>query len=108
MAMRLPCRSFQSAMDYARHKADETGRTWYVNRLASSGMQYEASDVAITDTSFGGGVVETIKPLRACIRCGAPFVAVALGIEPGKAFAHRYCQKCRASLPITDVITEVR
>lgn len=60
--MKLPHRTLQSAFDHAQFKANETRRTWYVNRLASSGMCYEASDTPITDTSFGGGLVKTVEP----------------------------------------------
>jgi hypothetical protein len=61
--MRIPYQTLQAAKDVADVKAAATGRTWYVNRLASSGpMRYEAANAPITDTSFGAGVVYTASP----------------------------------------------
>ena len=61
--MRIPHKFLKDARDHARLKANETGEIWYVNRLASSGpMHYEVSDEAITNTSFGGGLVSVIHP----------------------------------------------
>ena len=59
--MRLPCKTYQEAVTYALQKSSEDLTvTWYINRLASSGMKYEVSTKPITNTSFGGGVVATI------------------------------------------------
>jgi hypothetical protein len=59
--MSLPCRSFISARDYALAKSRENPKkTWYINRLASSGNGYEVSETPITDTSFGGGVLARV------------------------------------------------
>lgn len=61
--MRIPCRTVSEALSHAQFKANETRTTWYVNRLASSGpMRYESSSIAITDASFGGGLVHTVEP----------------------------------------------
>lgn len=66
MRMRLPYSDLAHAMTVARQKAQATGDTWYVNRLASSGpMRYEVADVPITDTSFGGSVIVAFHPAAA-------------------------------------------
>ena len=70
--IRLPYPTFAEAKHRAEHSALFTGRTLYVNRLASSGvMKYEVSTQPM-DTTFGGGTVLVVSPeeLRKAARKG--------------------------------------